>query len=211
MISNNKQYFKGNLDQNLTNLDLVNFQKSLLSWTKFILRDLDHHIKIHDCKSILIGHHLVIFVPQNNHEIIKDEPSFGQSILLAVDIRERSSQQAQIPSSILFFFKSDILNHTYNYKSGELEIWKLGVHSLVRITIKSFEPFTIEYDRIEGPPPLTHVCAAQIYNDCLYAYGMTGPRRMDLYCFDLKKEVWEQRKLKGEDSCLCKSFQNLLN
>jgi len=172
----------------------------LPSWTKFPLKDFNGHIQIPNCKSVLAGHYLIIFVSAEEYKDSDDYSGSGSDVLLAVDLREKTVQQTQISKTLLLFFESDTLIHNYNQETEEHEVWKLGRNHLVRIKIESFEPFIVQCDQIKGSPPFMYGQTAQIYNDCLYICSLRDTRQANLYRFDLKKMNWEQCKLSGENS-----------
>ncbi len=176
-------------------------------WTNFPLKQLQGKAKY--SPTVLMDHYLIAVVHESKSK--EDPESLDKKVfLLAVDLRDNSIQEAQVPDSM---FNNEVGYTLTKYKDNQI-IKFGGVRcgrphgDVIQMTIKSFKrifcfffPYLITItialsvkcveiadNSNDDDDPRLHGATAQIHNDHLYVFGGTnerGDKRSELWSFDL--------------------------
>ncbi len=120
-------------------------ESNLPSWFKLNLKEIKTR---YESSSVLMGHHLIIVAhddsleePVHSEVTYESDPETEPAVLIAVDLRDSSMQEARVPEHLFFYHEGSSFTR---YKDNQ--IIKFGglkngsmVDRMVRITVTSFE------------------------------------------------------------------------
>jgi len=172
-------------------------QSKIPTWTHFPIKPQKQNV--YQSSAVLMDHYLVVVVHEFSYDEDHRDSGFDSenhrpATLLAVDLRDNSIQEAELPESMFYYHEDYIFTRWGDNKivkfGGEKNDRRLG--TLVVVTITSFEAFSILCQEVQDRHtyPLFWRHTAQVYNDCLYVYGRGGEGYNEdpeskLWCFDL--------------------------